>query len=160
MLLDHHIRYHCYREKQTKNTLMVALRVLFFLRISLWELVHKLFSFVCMCPHSNSPAEGVTLMTSTPSGRAISWLYRLCVVTLRRQALCRLEVQGLLFGGTGGLNMSKLNGELFAGEAVSASFSLVLSSGGTPKKKKKKIKSNSTIFLVYYLTLQCFSTVD
>lgn len=84
-----------------------------------------------MCPHSNSPAEGVTLMTSTPSGRAISWLYRLCVVRLRRQALCRLEVQGLLFGGTGGLNMSKLNGELFAGEAVSASFSLAVSSGGT-----------------------------
>lgn len=99
-------------------------------------------------------------MTSTPSGRAISWLYRLCVVRLRRQALCRLEVQGLLFGGTGGLNMSKLNWELFAGEEVSASFSLVVSSGGTQvggegMSRKKTIKPNSTIFLECFLTLQC-----
>lgn len=95
-----------------------------------YEKVHKLVSFVYECPHL-SPAEGVTLMASTPSGRAISWLYSLSVVRLRRQALCRFEVHGLVFGVTGELNVSKVNWELFIGEAVVASLSVVVSSGGT-----------------------------
>lgn len=64
---------------------------------------------ICMCVLIISPAEGVTLITSTPSGRAISWLYSLSVVRLRRQALCRFEVHGLVFRVTGELNVSKLN---------------------------------------------------
>lgn len=56
-----------------------------------------------------SPAEGVTLMASTPAGRAISWLYSLCVVRLRRQALCRLEVQDLFFWASEELSVSKIN---------------------------------------------------
>lgn len=56
-----------------------------------------------------SPAEGVMLITSTPSGRASSRLYRRFVVRQRRLALCKFEVHGLLLGVAGQLNMSKLN---------------------------------------------------
>ena len=68
-------------------------------------------------------------MASTPSGKDISWLYSLRVVRLRRQALCRLEVQGLLLGATGEPNVSKLNWELFMEEAVVGSAAV--SSVGT-----------------------------
>lgn len=45
--------------------------------------------------------------------------------------LCRLDVRGLLFmtGVTGEPNMSKVNCELFIGEAVVPSFSGAVSSG-------------------------------
>jgi len=48
-------------------------------------------------------------MTSTPAGSAISWLYSRWVVRCRRLALRRLEVQALLFGGSGERRGSKLN---------------------------------------------------
>lgn len=106
--------------------------------------------FINLCHlyvHHPSPAEGVTLMASTPSGRAISWLYSLCVVRLRRQALCRLEVQGLLFWVTGELNVSKLNWEVFIGEAVVASFSIVVSSvGDTNRKREILLRKAETIW--------------
>lgn len=71
------------------------------------------------------------MTASTPSGRGSSWLYTLCDVRPRRQALCRLDVRGLFFitGDTGEPNMSKANCELFIGEAVLASFSGAVSSG-------------------------------
>lgn len=77
------------------------------------------------------------MIASTPSGRAISWLYTLCAVRLSRQVLCRLDVQGLLFmtGVNGEPNMSKVNCELFIGEAVLTSFSGAVSSGTQTDEK-------------------------
>lgn len=110
-----------------------------------------------VCPHCPSPDEGVTLMASTPSGRAISWLYSLCVVRLRRQALCRLEVQGLLFWVTGDLNLSKLKVELFIGEAVVASFSVAVSSVMTRGGKycSEKLRSKPSQIICFYTLLLC-----
>lgn len=75
-------------------------------------------------------------MASTPAGRAISWLHSLCVVRMRRQVLCRFEVNGLVFGGAGELGTSKINWELFTGENGSLSSCDVVSSGGCKDKRK------------------------
>lgn len=55
--------------------------------------------------------------------------------------LCRLDVRGLLFmtGVTGEPNMSKVNCELFIGEAVVPSFSGAVSSGTQRDEKLKLI---------------------
>ena len=74
-----------------------------------------------LCIHT--PAEGVTVMTSTPAGRGISWLYSRWVVRCRRLALCRLEVQALLLWGSGERRGSKLKWEEFQAGPEAASFS-------------------------------------
>lgn len=87
-----------------------------------------------------SPAEGVTLITSTPSGRASSWLYRRFVVRLRRLALCKFEVHGLHLGVAGELNTSKLNCDVSTGDVELASVSAEVKS--EDKTEKKGISEN------------------
>lgn len=85
------------------------------------------------------PAEGVTLITSTPSGKASSRLYRRFVVRLSRLALCKFEVHGLHLGVAGELNMSKLNCDVSTGDVELASVSAeVKSEDKTGKKENSK----------------------
>lgn len=89
------------------------------------------------------------LITSTPSGRDISWLYRLFVVRLRRQALCKFVVHGLLFGVGGELNMSKVNWDVSIGDAELASVSAeVKSKDNTDRREISRMQKDYDALLM------------
>lgn len=75
------------------------------------------------------------LITSTPSGKESSRLYRRLVVRLRRLALCKFEVHGLHLGVAGELNMSKLNCDVSTGDVELASVSAEFESEDKTEKK-------------------------
>lgn len=85
------------------------------------------------------------LITSTPSGKASSRLYRRFVVRLRRLALCKLEVHGLHLGVAGELNTSKLNCNVSTGEVELASVS---AEGKSEDKMEKKENSKNLKILM------------